>query len=172
MENMNLLNNELIAYTFKQYHHSLFLYFYCSIGMKEEAEDLMQDSFLRLAEYDRMLRPDTVKYFLLTIARNLKVDYLRRYSRRDEFISDYLYVQSVSYENTADQSLNIKELLDNERKRMDRMPLQRRRIYSMVRFEEKNVAEIARDLNLSVRTVENHLAIGRKEMRAYLSLCV
>lgn len=172
MENMTLSNNGLISYAFKQYHHSLFLYFYYSIRVKEEAEDLMQDSFLRLAEYGRMLRFDTVKHFLFTIARNLKVDYLRRYSRRNEFISDYLYLQSVSYENTADQSVNIKELLDNEGKRMKRMPLQRRRIYGMVRFEEKNVAEIARDLNLSVRTVENHLALGRKEMRAYLSLCV
>ncbi len=172
MENMNLSNNELIAYAFKQYHHSLFLYFYYSIGMKEEAEDLMQDSFLRLAEYGRMLRPDTVKCFLFTIARNLKVDYLRRHSRWNESLSDYLYIRSFTCENAADQSLNIKELLDNERKRIAQMPLQRRRVYTMVRFEEKNVAEIAHDLNLSVRTVENHLAIGRKEVRAYLSFCV
>lgn len=172
MENMNTSNNELIAYAFKQYHHSLFLYFYYSIGVKEEAEDLMQDCFLRLADYNQMLRSETVKYFLFTIARNLKVDYLRRHSRRNEFVSDYLYVQSSSCGDMADQSVNIKELLENEWKRMAKMPLQRRRIYTMVRFEEKTVSEIAHDLNLSVRTVENHLAIGRKEMRAYLSLCV
>lgn len=82
MENMNLSNNNLISYAFTQYHHSLFLYFYYSIGVKEEAEDLMQDSFLRLTDYNQMLRSETVKYFLFTIARNLKVDYLRRYSRR------------------------------------------------------------------------------------------
>ena len=140
--------------------------------MKEEAEDLMQDSFLRLTDYNQMLRSETVKYFLFTIARNLKVDYLRRYSRRNEFISDYLYTQFSFCEDAADQPVIVEELLDNEKKRLKRMPLQRRRIYSMVRFEEKNVAEIACDLNLSVRTVENHLALGRKEMRAYLSLCV
>lgn len=172
MENMNLSNNELIAYAFKQYHHSLFLYFYCSIGMKEEAEDLMQDSFLRLAEYGRMLRPDTVKYFLFTIARNLKVDYLRRHFRWNEFLSGYLYIQSFSSENAAEQFVNVKELLDNERKRISLMPLQRRRVYTMVRFEEKKVVEIARDLNLSVRTVENHLTLGRKEVRRYLSICI
>lgn len=172
MENMNLSNNNLISYAFAQYHHSLFLYFYYSIGVKEEAEDLMQDSFLRLTDYNQMLRSETVKYFLFTIARNLKVDYLRRYSRRNEFISDYLYTQFSFCEDAADQPVIVEELLDNEKKRLKRMPLQRRRIYSMVRFEEKNVAEIACDLNLSVRTVENHLALGRKEMRAYLSLCV
>lgn len=170
---MNLLDRDLIAYAFKQYHHSLFLYFYYSLGArKEEAEDLMQDTFLRLIEYDRMLRPDTVKYFLFTIARNLKMDYLRRYSRRDEFISVYLYERIVFCENSVEQSVIVKELLDNERKCVARMSFQRRRIYTMVRFEEKNMTEIAHDLKLSVRTVENHLALGRKEVRRYLSMCI
>lgn len=172
MENMESLNNKMIACAFRQYHRSVYLYFYCSIGIKEEAEDLMQDSFLRLAEYNRMLRPDTVKYFLFTIARNLMVDYLRWHSRLNECISNYWYMQSSSCENMADQSINIKELLENEKKRIVRMPFQRRRIYTMVRFEEKAVTDIANNLKLSVRTVEKHLAISRKEVRSYLSLCV
>lgn len=45
MENMESLNDKLVTCAFKQYHRSVYLYFYCSIGIKEEAEDLMQDSF-------------------------------------------------------------------------------------------------------------------------------
>lgn len=55
---------------------------------------------------------------------------------------------------------------------MKLLPLQRRRIYNMSRFEDKTIEEISEELNLSRRTVENHLFISRKEMRSYMKQCI
>lgn len=52
-----------------------------------EAEDLVQDAFLRLLEYRSMLRPETVRSFLYTIVRNLITDYLRRHYKKQEVIA-------------------------------------------------------------------------------------
>lgn len=52
-----------------------------------EAEDLVQDAFLRLLEYRSMLRPETVRSFLYTIVRNLVTDYLRRHYKKQEVIA-------------------------------------------------------------------------------------
>ena len=38
--------------------------------------------FLTDLDYKQMLRPDTVKYFLFTIARNIVTDYIRRYYKK------------------------------------------------------------------------------------------
>lgn len=172
MENMESLNDKLVTYAFKQYHRSVYFYFYCSIGIKEEAEDLSQDAFLRLSEYGWMLRPDTVKGFLFAIARNLKVDYLRRYYKREQVAFAYFYGKPLSCENIAEQQMVVEDILSSEKMKIQRMPLQRRKVYSMVRFEGKSVSEIANCLNLSMRTVENHLSIGRKEIRSYLCRCI
>lgn len=172
MENMESLNNKMVACAFRQYHRSVYLYFYGSIGIKEEAEDLSQDAFLRLSEYGWMLRPDTVKGFLFTIARNLKVDYLRRYYKREQIAFAYFYGKPLSCENMAEQRMVVEDILSNEKMKILQMPLQRRKVYSMVRFEGKSIAEIANCLNLSMRTVENHLSIGRKEIRSYLCRCI
>lgn len=172
MENMESLNNKMVACAFRQYHRSVYLYFYGSIGIKEEAEDLSQDAFLRLSEYGWMLRPDTVKGFLFTIARNLKVDYLRRYYKREQVAFAYFYGKPLSCENMAEQRMVVEDILSNEKMKILQMPLQRRKVYSMVRFEGKSIAEIANCLNLSMRTVENHLSIGRKEIRSYLCRCI
>ena len=77
MKDLTNTSNELVAQIFADYHQSVFFYIYKKIGEKEDAEDLVQDAYLRLLEYRTMLRPDTVKYFLFTIVRNLLNDYIR-----------------------------------------------------------------------------------------------
>ena len=42
----------------------------------------------------------------------------------------------------------------------------------MNRFEDKSIADISSELNLSHRTVENHLRIGRHEIREYIRQCI
>jgi len=79
MKDLTNTSNELVAQIFADYHQSVFFYIYKKIGKKEDAEDLVQDAYLRLLEYRAMLRPDTVKYFLFTIVRNLVSDYLRHF---------------------------------------------------------------------------------------------
>ena len=59
-----------------------------------------------------------------------------------------------------------------ERERLAAMPEQRRLVYTMSRFEDKTSPEIAGELNLSCRTIENHLFLGRREMREFFRKCI
>ena len=87
MENCMMTSPQLIADSYERYHFSVYLYIYNKVNNKEEAEDLSQDVFVRLMDYKRMLRPDTVKFFIYTISRNLVNDYLRRYYKKQEITS-------------------------------------------------------------------------------------
>lgn len=62
---------KLIADSYERYRSSVYLYIYRKVNNKEEAEDLSQDVFVRLMDYKQMLRPDTVKFFIYAISRNL-----------------------------------------------------------------------------------------------------
>jgi RNA polymerase sigma-70 factor (ECF subfamily) len=42
----------------------------------------------------------------------------------------------------------------------------------MTRYEELPVSDIADRLQLSVRTVENHLRMGRKDVRDFMRQCI
>ena len=79
MKNITMKSTQLIEDSYTNYHHSIYLYIYYRIGNKEEAEDLAQDVYVRLMDYNRILCLETIKYFIFTIARNLVNDYLRRY---------------------------------------------------------------------------------------------
>lgn len=171
MENCMMTSPQLIADSYERYHFSVYLYIYNKVNNKEEAEDLSQDVFVRLMDYKRMLRPDTVKFFIYTISRNLVNDYLRRYYKKQE-ITSYMYDRVEVSHNEVESCVVADDLLACEKRRIELLPSQRRKIYVMNRFEDKSVTDISEELNISRRTVENHLFISRKEVREYLKQCI
>jgi RNA polymerase sigma-70 factor (family 1) len=171
MENSTLTTSQLIADSYVGYHRQVYLYILHKVNSQEEAEDLSQDVFLRLMEYKQMLRPDTVKFFIYTISRNLVNDYLRRYYKKQE-ISSYMYDHAETCTSDMESRVISNDLAALEQRKLSVLPAQRRKIYTMSRFEDKSIADISSELNLSHRTVENHLRIGRHEIREYIRQCI
>lgn len=171
MENPTMTSIQLVADSYTSYHRSVCLYIYYRINSKDDAEDLAQDVFLRLMDYKQMLRPDTVKFFIYTIARNLVNDYLRRHYKKQE-VTSYIYEHTVTYTNETENQIIANDLLACEKQKLHTLPLQRRKIYVMSRYKNKSASEISASLQLSRRTVENHLFISRKEIREYIKQCI
>ena len=90
MENIDMSSVQLITDSYQNYHRSVYLYILYKIGKDEDAKDLAQDVFLRLMDYKQMLRPETIKYFIFSICRNLVIDYLRRHYKMQEITSYFL----------------------------------------------------------------------------------
>ena len=178
MENRIKISDGLITEYYEEYRSSVFFYISRRIENQDDAEDLTQDAFLRLLEYRMMIRRDTLKYFLFTIVRNLLNDYLRRYYKRqeiDRYLYDMLPVSTVEPESR----IVADDLRRMEIRRVSALPEQRRKVYEMNRFQGemnrfqgKSSEDIAEELNLSRRTVENHLFISRKEVREFIRQCI
>ena len=171
MENRMKLSDRLITEYYEEYRQSVFFYICRRIENRSDAEDLIQDAFLRLLEYRMMIRRDTLKYFLFTIVRNLLNDYLRRYYKRQE-IDRYLYDTLPVTTVEPESRMVADELRRLESRRVSALPEQRRKVYIMSRFQDKPADDIAEELNLSKRTVENHLFISRKEVREFIRQCI
>ena len=67
-------------------HQSFLLNFFRTMGVYTDAEDLVQDTFVRLFRYRQRYQP-TAKFttFLYLLARQVWIDMLRRKKRKDEF---------------------------------------------------------------------------------------
>ena len=171
MENRMKLSDRLITEYYEEYRQSVFFYICRRIENRSDAEDLTQDAFLRLLEYRMMIRRDTLKYFLFTIVRNLLNDYLRRYYKRQE-IDRYLYDTLPVTTVEPESRMVADELRRLESRRVSALPEQRRKVYIMSRFQDKSAEDIAEELKLSRRTVENHLFISRREVREFIRRCI
>lgn len=175
MKNLTIHSDQssccIITRSYEMYYKTILSYISNKINHKYEAEDLTQDVFVRLLDYKPMLQEVTVKYFIFTIARNIVIDYLRRYYKKQE-VTSYIYDTTICSTSDSEDNIIVKDLLELEKGRLHTFSPQRKKIYILSRFEEKNSQEISEMLQLSRRTVENHLFLGRKIMRAYIRQCI
>lgn len=169
--NTNLLSSCIITRSYEMYYHTVLSYVRYRINHKYEAEDLTQDVFVRLLDYKPMLQEVTAKYFIFTIARNIVIDYLRRFYKKQE-VTSYIYDTASRSTCEQEECVIVNDLLALERNKLQTFAPQRKTVYMLSRFEDKNTYEISQQLQLSKRTVENHLLLGRKIMRAYIRQCI
>lgn len=172
MESIKTLKSDLIENSYKEFRQPLYIYICKAVKNDDEAEDMVQNVFLKLIEYNDMLRHDTVKYFIFTIAKNLILDYHRKRSVVNDYNSYYYYSYNESTVDDTSSNTIVKDILRMERKFVSELPRQRRKVYELVRYEEKTVSDISSEMNLSIKTVENHLLLGRKYIRECLRKCI
>lgn len=141
------------------------------IKNRDEASDMTQDIFYKIwTNRETISKVDSFKAYLFRMARNMIYDYYehslieenyqqkeQRRSTYDDLIEEELYARELSL------------LIDIA---VEKMPPQRRNIFIMSRKDGLSNEEIAQRLNISKRTVENHMTQALAELRkiAYSTL--
>lgn len=161
-------NRQAFEQFYAEYFKVIRAYIAYRILHKYEAEDLAQDVFVRLLEYGQLINRTTISSFLFTIARNLVNDVLRRHCCREEVMAEWERNVSRST-NSTEQESDARELSFLYKMQILRLPPQRRQVYELVDCKDWSINKVAAHMNLSVRTVGNHLYIARNEIRTRLS---
>lgn len=162
---------QMISAAYLTYFPSIVSYVSYKTNHHPESEDMAQDVFVRLMDYKQLVREQTIKSFIFTIARNIVVDFQRRHNRRTE-ISANMAEFSETSTGSHDEYLHAKEIRQMEKQFLVTFPRQRKMVYILSRYGDQPVDEIAQRLQISKRTAENHLFQGRQHMRNYLRKCI
>jgi RNA polymerase sigma-70 factor (ECF subfamily) len=125
------------------------------------AEDIVHDVFLnRWHKQDFLLPENDLKRILYIAVRNACIDSLRKSTLEQEVIDKQftqLKLDELDFFEAADELFMRNDLLDILMKKIDKLPERGQAIFCMAYVEGMKAAEIANQLNLSVRTVENQL---------------
>ena len=105
--------------------------------------------------------------YLFASVRNRAFDYVRREVHRSNSLESASDV-SIQPAQEPDSITQYEDLCQDVETAIDAMPIKRRQIYLMHRFEGKKNPEIAGELGVSIRTVEAHLYQAIRQIRDQL----
>lgn len=127
----------------------------------QAAEDVIHDVFLRLWDKQFFLLPeDDIIKILFASVRNACIDYLRKQQTEQDALSrqaTQLKLEELDYHASAEERFMKQDLLEQLIKEVELLPEKTRIVFQMSYAEGLKAAEIAEQLNVSVRTVENQL---------------
>jgi RNA polymerase sigma-70 factor (ECF subfamily) len=127
------------------------------LGSSEEANDLVHDAFARLVgacSAERLREPGA---FLNRIVRNLLIDRSRRLATRPPHVAIDLEPRIAVAPAQAD-GIELEQMRNRYREIVAALPARMRQVFVLHRIEGQTYQEIAARLDISVRTVEWHIA--------------
>lgn len=143
---------------------------------EEDAENIVQDIFFEL--WEKQLEFSSLTNFngyLFSVLKNRCIDFLRRKTLEQqaamEIHSEYARTLKLKFEslealeNNLLSDANIDTIIQNA---IDSLPEKCREIFIMNKFEGKKQKAIARELNISIHTVESQMAIAYKKLKEAL----
>ncbi len=144
------------------------LYKYCLslCGNDADAQDLMQQTYLKALENIDRFYDENLSFWLYSVARNIFLNNLKR-NKFECPAEEYPEIPDNSYnpEFTAEKRDIGRILLKAMKNSLS--PVQRMTVI-LYYYDEKSVSEIARIMRCSVGTVESRLYYARKKLREEL----
>jgi RNA polymerase sigma-70 factor (ECF subfamily) len=154
---------------FNAWYKPLYYFVNKLIDSKEEAEEIVQNSFIKLFERCALFETAAnIKAFLFVTARNNSFDYLRSLKVQKE--KQQAFFEAMQDETFFQYEYEIKdELVEMVRAAIEELPEECKRIFKMLYYEELSPAEVAGILNISVSTVYNQKSRAVKALRITLA---
>lgn len=125
-----------------------------------EGEDLVQETYLRLWKYRREYKPTArLSTFLFLVARQVRIDALRRASRRE--VRESLWVKEQPTE-TWSQAMGAKE---DVRWAVSRLSESLREVVELGVFQDLPYAEVGEILGIPIGTVKSRMHNALKKLK-------
>jgi len=140
-----------------------FIYYKC--GDVQVAEDIAQDTFLKLWEKRHQIKRETVKPLLFKIAYNLFINRVQHQKVSFRF-AEAAKVEKMH--ESADFNLEMSEFDAKLQRALASLDERNRTVFLMNRVEEFTYAQIAETLGLSVKAVEKRM----EKALSYLRLAI
>lgn len=163
-------NEEAFRQLFDLYRDDIYTYGLSLLKRKEYAEEILQDTFLKVWMHRTQLDPgQSFRSYVFTISRNLTLNFLRK-AANDRKLRNELFSMKVKVFNPIEEIMQEKELERIKTEAINLLPPRRRRIFEMSRFEGKSYEDISRELGISLSTVKNQMSKALETIRDFLQV--
>lgn len=160
-----LTQNDKAAFTelYNRYWQKLYAIAYNRLKETQTAEDIVHDVLVGLWVSRDKINIDLLENYLATATKYAVLGKFRKKERERRFQNSLQQTQVI--ELPIEDELHCKKILEVIKNEVEHLPERCRLIFKCSREEGKPVKQIARELKLSPKTVENQLTKAIKQLR-------
>lgn len=163
-----ILNGDEHSFTFlvEKYRVHIFRSVYPILRNKEDAEDCTQEVFAKVYHSLPNYRKEGFKTWITRIAVNHAIDVKRKNrTKREKLVEEIPSNHIISLANDTEKLIISNELKAHIRKKIGELPTNYRDIIYGFYIEEKTYAQLAKEQNVRIKTIETKLYRARQWMR-------
>ncbi len=142
---------------FEKYAHKLYGFALRYLKSENDAEELVHNVFVKIWEKRKELKHESsIKSFLFTVTYN---DILKQFRKRNYhrlFVNETL--SDPSFKDNSDERIEYASVLEYVDELIEKLPEKRKLIFIKSRKEGKSSKEIAKELNMSPGSIDNHIS--------------
>lgn len=155
---------------FDLYYTPLCVYSLKYIDSFEQAEDIVQNIFIDFWEKKRFNSiTQSLRSYLFSAVKNNSLLQLKQDKKiLFESLEEQFLFQS-------DEILDIEEIekkMERLYQELEKLPLQGRKVFEAIVFDNNKYKEVAQELDISVNTVKTHFSRSLKQLRSSLEIII
>jgi RNA polymerase sigma-70 factor (family 1) len=136
----------------------------------ETAKEVLQDVFMKVWEKRALINTEqSFRSYLFTISRNLVYDYFR-HQKLETKLQHYLSAGLSEAYTHIEEELLYKESNERYIRAVEKLPPQRRTVYTLCKIEGKSYEEVSGMLGITPATISDHLLKANRYIRSELLL--
>lgn len=154
---------------FDEYRERLFVFAWQLCHSAAEAEEVVQDIFLRLWQNrDNLINVEFPRKYIYVMTRNRTIDLLTKIAR-DQRLMREVWNNLSEPDNVTEDILQAAETQKLINEAVDRLPEKKQTIFWLSRRDGLSHQQIAAQMNISVQTVKNSLTEILKQIKSFLA---
>lgn len=154
---------EYLSEAVNQYYDDIYRFCFYQTGSREDSYDITQETFLRFIKYADSYRDRNLKGYLLTIARNLCVDYFRNLCVTE-------CIESVTDAGEDDRGIEQADNFLMLRDYLQKIPEEQREVIILRYYHDLKLKEISRVLSVNLSTVKSRLRSGIQNIKRQMEV--
>ena len=164
-ERTTLVDEQVFTDMYRQYFVKLFRFAISLTHCKEASEEIVHDVLINLWKKRNVVNEiENLNTYLFVSVKNLSLNYLRNQGKHT-YVDAEMLCNEKSYISIDPESVLIgKERINNLNLLINNLPVKCRMVFRLIKEDGLKYKEAAALLNISVKTVENQLAIALKKI--------
>lgn len=153
---------------FDWYKTKIYFFILHIVDTEAEAEELVQEVFLRLwVSRQALTNVDNANSYLFVMARNRSLDHIQRVAAERK-LKQQLHQQQEPFANTTEEDVDFAQSKQLVAAAVSQLPKQQELVFRLSKEQGLSRQQIAAQLNISENTVRNHLSEAMKFIKNYL----